>query len=186
MKRELIKNGFIVGIIVLFACIATHTIYYRFHEKSSVDYSSKSLEVVFHEEDGNKITLDKAVPLTDNLGLASNSYTFTVTNNLTEDVPIKIKLVKDKIAYEEDKCKEIPEKFLKVSIKENGKKNVMHLVTELEDEVVLNTNIKALKQNNYTVRIWTTQDFDSTDNNLHYHGELQVVENDNILALNGR
>ena len=184
MKRKLIKNCLIIGIIILLASLATHAIYYKFHEDRGVDYSSKSLEVVFHEENGNKITLDKAVPLTDNLGLASNSYTFSVTNNLTEDVPLKIKLVRDKVAFEEDKCKEIPAKYLKVSIKENNKKNVMHLVTELKDEVLLDTNIKALKNNNYTVRIWTTQD--STDTNLHYHGELQVIENNNLLAMNRR
>lgn len=183
MKKELIKNFIRIGIIILFACIATYMIYNKFHTERSVDYSSKSLDIIFHETTGDKITLDKITPLTDNLGLSSTPYDFTITNNLTEDVDLKIKLVEDKDQVKEDNCeeKQIPKKYIKVAIKENGKNKILTL-DELEDNVLLDTKINALEKNTYTVRIWTSQDIESTELDLHYHGKIQIVENETIIA----
>lgn len=188
MKKELIKNGFIIGIIILLACFVTFKIYNKFHGERSVDYSSKSLDVVFHENTGDKIILDKATPLTDNLGLATKSYTFTITNNLTEEVPITIKLVNDEEAINDMKCDQgkcdevlIPKKDLKVSIKENNGKNQVFALEELKDDVLLDTNIDALEENTYTIRVWVKDDVE-LDSNLKYYGKIQVVEDNNILA----
>jgi len=189
MKKELIKNGVIIGIIILFACIMTYKIYYKFHEERSVEYSSDSLEVYFNEKDGEKIVLDKVTPLTDNLGLTTKSYSFTINNNLTEDVPILIKLVDDNDKLKEEECIEkkceeklIPKKYIKVSIKENNNRNEIFILDELKDNILLNTNIHALENNTYTIRVWVKDDIDLVDTDLNYYGKIQVVENNNVLA----
>ena len=184
MKRELIKNGIMIGLIILFACFVTYKIYYKFHEERAIDYSSKSLDIVFHEKTGDKIFIDKLVPLTDNLGLSSKPYTFTVSNNLTEDVSFKIKLIRDEEEIDLDKCSDklISEKYLKVSIKDDSNKTKIYNMEELKDDVLLDAKIKALEENTYTVRVWVKDDVESTDTDLHYHGKLQIVEDNNILA----
>ena len=184
MKKELIKNGIIIGIIILIACFFTYKIYYKFHGERSVDFSSDSLDIVFHEKTGDKVTLDKVVPLNDNLGLSSKPYSFTITNNLTEDVPLKIKLIDDIEAIDIDNCSNnlIPKKYLKVSIKENNNKTQVYEIDNLKDNILLDTKIKALDKNTYTVRVWVKDDMESTDTDMHYHGKIQVIEDDNSLA----
>lgn len=188
MKKELIKNCILVGLIILVACFFTYKIYYKFHGERSVDYSSKSLDIVFHETAGDKIVLDKATPLTDNLGLSSKGYNFSITNNLTEEVPITIKLVDDEIINNtkcgQTKCvvETIPKKNIKVSIKESGGSNQIFVLDELENDVLLDTKIDALETSTYTVRIWVKDDADSLDTDAKYYGKIQVVEDNNILA----
>ena len=189
MKKELIKNGLIIGIIILFACFVTYKIYDKFHNDRSVDYSSQSLDVVFHENEGDKIVLSKATPLNDNLGLSTKSYTFTITNNLSEEVPITIKLIDDNEVINSKKCVEtkcvedlIPKKSLRVSIKENNGKNQILNLDELKEDVLLDTKIDALEKNSYTIRVWVRDDVESIDSNLKYYGKIQVVEDNNILA----
>ena len=50
MKRLILKNVIITGIIILVACFFTYKIYNRFHTEGSIDYSSSSLDITFHEK----------------------------------------------------------------------------------------------------------------------------------------
>ena len=45
MKRLILKNVIITGIIILVACFFTYKIYNRFHKERSVDYTSSSLDI---------------------------------------------------------------------------------------------------------------------------------------------
>ena len=165
MKRLILKNVIITGIIILVACFFTYKIYNRFHTEGSIDYSSSSLDITFHEKSGEKITINKVTPLNDNLGLSSKPYDFSIKNNLTEPVKVTIKLVDDNETIEKDNCIEssIPKEYIKVSI-------------------LLETEIKALDEQNYTVRVWVASEIETTNFDLHYHGKIQIIENDSILA----
>ena len=184
MKRVLIKNLFKVGIIILFACVSTYLIYNKFHNDRHVDYSSESLDVIFREETGAKITLDKVTPLNDSVGLASKSYDFTIVNNLTESVESTIKLVQDDEVIAEDGCAEsqIPDKYIKVAIKDNSTLSDIHTINELIDGVLLTTTLKPLETRNFNLRIWTSNEMKETNEELHYHGKIEILENNNILA----
>jgi hypothetical protein len=179
MKKMLIKNVFKITIIILFACLSTYFIYNKFHNDRRVDYSSESLDITFREESGDKITLDKVTPLNDSVGLASKSYEFTIKNNLTEKIDVTIKLVKDEEVIEEDECLErlIPEKFIKVAIKENSRLNDIHTINELVDETLLTTTLEPLENRNYNVRVWTSSEMNETNEDLHYHGKIVILEN---------
>ena len=85
-KKEIIKNVIIFVLIILLAIFATYKIYYKFQNERKVDYNSESLEVIFHEDKGDNVTLYKITPVTDGVGLSSESYEFTVKNNLTKPV----------------------------------------------------------------------------------------------------
>lgn len=184
MKKALIKNLIKVGIIILFACVSTYLIYNKFHNDRRVDYSSESLDIIFREETGDKITLDKVTPLNDSVGLASKSYNFTIKNNLTEKVDATIKLVKDEEEIANDNCAEtlIPEKYIKVAIKENSTLSDIHTINELIDNTLLVSNLKPLETKNYNLRIWVSNEMKETNELLHYHGKIEILENNNILA----
>lgn len=185
-KKEKIKNIVIITFILLLAIVSTHYIYYKFREERSIDYNSESLDVVFHETTGDKVTLLRVNPVTDSVGLSSKAYTFTIKNNLTEKVNYQIKLANDIEQTLADECEDyqIPQEFIRVSIKENKKSNIIYSLDELEDALLLETQIPALGENNYFIRVWINKDSTiPTGSLLHYHGQIQIVEENGDLAV---
>ena len=183
-KKQMIKSLILVIIIIGIACISTYYIYNKFHKSRSIDYSSESLDITFHEKTGDKITLDKVTPLNDNLGLATNSYNFTIKNNLTEQTNVTIKIVEDTETIEKDMChdKQIPKDHIKISIKASGIPTQILYLKDLENNVLITTEMAALEKKEFTIRVWTDNDIDVTDTDLHYHGTIQILENNHSLA----
>ena len=177
-KREILKNGIIITLILLIAVFATHYIYYKFKSERNVDYSSKSLDITFHEKSGDKVELTKVTPVTDSVGLSSKSYTFTIKNNLTDTVKYKIKLVNDTKKIVIDQCGEyqIPKNIIKISIKDDNNKDEIYILSDLEKGIIKNKKIKSLDQDNYTIRVWTSTNTLPNGSNLHYHGIIKVEE----------
>lgn len=186
LKKELIKNGIKVSLILLIAIIFTYKIFYHFQNDRNIDFNSDSLNVVFHEKDGDKIQLTKITPVTDSVGLSSTNYNLTVKNNLTVGVPYEIKIIPDTKTTKEDECGEyqIPEEDIRISIKVGREDNDIYTLSELKDGVLLNTTVDALKEDNISIRLWI--DKDSTlpvGAKMHYHGIIQVIENESIVAI---
>ena len=181
-KKQIIKNILIIVLILLFAVFATHHIYYKFQKERNVDYNSSSLDIIFHEKTGDRVTLTKITPVTDSVGLSSNSYTFTVKNNLTVPVNYKIKIVDDAKTVQEDNCfdKRISKDLIKVSIK-SKKFNKIYKLSELQDNTLKLDKIKALGEKDYTIRLWTSNDAQAKDD-IHYHGMIQIMEDKDDIA----
>ncbi len=181
-KKQMIKNGLIIALIFLVAITATHHIYYKFKSERNIDYNSKSLDVIFHEKSGDKVTLNKITPVTDSVGLSSNAYTFTIKNNLTVPVNYKIKLIDDIETVEADACNDfqIAKNIIKVSIKV-AKDNKIYYLSDLNDSILLNEKIKALEEKEYTIRVWTSNESQPLDN-MHYHGKIQIIEQNDDIA----
>lgn len=185
-KKEMIKNVIIIGIILFIAIFSTYHIYYSFGETKEVDFSSTSLDISFHEEHGEELNITKVVSKTDSVGLSSAGHKITITNNLTEDVNYKIKIVDNENKLEEMDCQGliIPKEEIRVSIKESGKETKIYSLSELEDGVMLTTKAKALEKDKYTIRIWIKEDtLLPSGSKYHYHGLIQVIENDTTLAV---
>ena len=186
LKKELIKNGIIVALILLVAGFCTYKIYYKFQNDRDVDYNSESLNVVFHDTQGDKLSITKVTPVTDSVGLSSNTYSLDVKNNLTVPVPYKIKIVPDLDKVEEDECEEIliPDEDIRISVKVGKKDNEIYTLSELEDGVLLDTEVKALSSDDVSIRIWVNKDSKLPGGSkMHYHGIIQVVENESIIAI---
>lgn len=185
MKKFLVKSILQISFVLLVAIVSTYYIYNKYTESREIDFSSDSLDISYHEKDGDKISITKATPVTDSVGLSSNSYVFTIKNNLTENVNYKVKIIDDIEKILEDKCDEnqIPKEDIKISIKEGNKANEIHYLSELEDQVLLDTNIEALDEVTITIRVWVNID-SVVPNDAHYHSIIQIVEDDNSIALN--
>ena len=160
-RRETIKNVVYISLILLVAVVSTYLIYNKFVDERKLDSSSEILDVTYKDNSGNKIAITKVTPLTDSVGLSTNNYGLTLTNNLTEKVNYKI-IVKDDI---------------RISVKVGKKDNKIFTLSELVDGVLLEDSLKALENEEVSIRIWVSQN--STlplGSNIHYHGILDVVD----------
>lgn len=176
LRREIMKNVFYVSIILLFAAICTFFIYNMFQTTRDVDFNSDSLDVIFHDS-GNKITIDKVTPMTDSVGLSSNSYNLSIKNNLTVPVSYKIRVVDDAELNLEDEDRLIPKDQIRISVKDGKKNNKIYTLSELEKGLLLDSDIKALGKVDITVRVWVKKDSSlPIGSNMRYHGILQVIE----------
>lgn len=184
-KKQRIKSALIICFILALAIFATHHIYYKFQNERNTDYSSESLDITFHEETGDRVTLSRVTPVTDSVGLSSQAYTFTVKNNMTIPVNYTIKLVDDIETVFEDGCSEyqMPKDIIKVAIK-NNKKTEIYNLSELNDGILDQTKIKPLEEAEYTIRVWTKQDTTlQTGAVRHFHGKIQIIEDDREVAI---
>ena len=185
--KEIIKNVVYIFFILLIAIASTYYIYHHFQVDRNIDYNSESLDVVYHESSGDKLTITKVTPVTDSVGLSSKSYLISIKNNLTEKVDYKVKIMDDLDLIEEDQCEEdlIPKEDIRISVKVNKGDNKIYTLDELEDGYLLIDKIKALSTNNISIRIWVKQD--STlpmGSSMHYHGIIQIIEDDDSVAMN--
>ena len=116
---------------------------------------------------------------------STDSHTITIINNLTEEVNYKIKVVDniEKIAEQDCKGIAIPREELRISIKESGKKTKIYTLSEIEDGVLLSHKAKPLEEAKYTIRIWVNDETNINGTDYHYHGLIQVIENDTTLAV---
>lgn len=184
-RKEMIKNVIIIGVILFIAIFSTYHIYYAFSDSEIIDYSSTSLDITFPEDEGEELNITKITPLTDAVGLSSKGHTIKVTNNLTEEVKYKIRIVDNVEKMEEAECKgiTIPREEIRVSIKVPGKDTEVYSLTELEDGVLLSTRAKPLATDKFTIRIWVSNETTlPSGSKHHYHGLIQVIENDTTLA----
>ena len=184
-RKQRIKSIIIITLIFAVAIFATHHIYYKFQNERNTDYSSESLDITFHEETGDKVSLTRVTPVTDAVGLSSQSYTFTVKNNMTIPVNFTIELTGDLEKVFEDECNEyqMPKDIIRVAIKGPKKTHVYNL-NELENGILSKQTIKALGEESFSVRLWTKQDITVQAGSVrHYHGKIQIVENNDEVAM---
>lgn len=185
-KKEIIKNTLIIGFILFVAVFSTYTIYYSFKDEENIDYSSESLDITFHEDSGEELDITKVIPLSDSVGLTTKGHTITITNNLTEPVKYSIKVVDNIEKMEEQDCLgiTIPREEIRISIKESGKKAEIYKLSDLENNILLSTTINALGENKYTIRLWVNNESTlPSGSSNHYHGLIQIFENDTTLAV---
>lgn len=176
----MIRNVLMMGLILFIAIFFTYNIYYKFNDKNNVDFSSASLDINFHEENGEELDITKITPVTDSVGLSSPGHTITITNNLTEPVDYKIKLVDNEKKLQEldSEMKPIPKDEIRVSIKKSGVQTEVYTLTELEDNVLLETTASPLEETRYTIRIWVTNESSlPIGSSNYYHGLIQIEEN---------
>lgn len=184
-KQEFRKNAIYIFFILLLAILSTHYIYDKFQNIQTINYNSESLDVIYREKTGDKITLSKVTPVTDSVGLSSKAYQLSVKNNLTEKVSYKIKVIDDDDFLMEDTEEDdfIPKEDIRISIKA-GRINEIYDLSELKEGILLKDVLNALEVKNISIRSWVRQDSSiPSGSNKTYHGIIQVIEEDDQLAI---
>ena len=186
-KKEIIKNTVYIGFILLIAIVSTYYIYDKFSMDRNIDFNSESLDVTYHESTGDKLNISKITPVTDSVGLSSKSYNLTVKNNLTEKINYKIKIVDDLDLIADHGCdvNSIPKEDIRISIKVKRNDNIIYTLSDLEKGILLDEEIAALDKVDIAIRVWIKQDSTlPVGSDMHYHGLIQVVEEDSKVAIN--
>ena len=107
---------------------------------------------------------------------------------MTIPVDYTIKLVDDLELVFEDDCGEyqMPKELIRVAIK-GEKETEIYNLNELQEGVLKKTKIKPLGEKEYSVRLWTTKETALQSGSVrHYHGKIQIVEEDNQVAILNR
>lgn len=186
MKKELIKNFVYIFFILLVAVFSTYYIYYKFQNDRSVDYNSDSLNVIYHDTNGDHVEITKITPVTDSVGLSSNSYNFTIQNNMTIPVPYTIKIEDDLDKILEDECGNslVSKDNIRISIKIGKGSNKIYNLDELREGVLYTDSLEALQKVDVVIRVWIKKDSILVSGmNLHYHGIIRVLEEEYIYPL---
>lgn len=185
-KKEIIKNTVYITFILLIAVVSTYSIYNKFQKTRTVDFNSDSLDVSYHEASGDRISINKVTPVTDSVGLSSKAYTISVKNNLTENVHYKVKVLDDKEKKDEyDEELLIPKEDIRISVKVNKEDTEIYSLDELEDGVLLDTEVVALGNDNISIRVWIKQDSKlPAGSEMYYDGLIQLVEESSSVAIN--
>ncbi len=183
-KKEIV----IITFILLFALIATHYIYYKFKDSRNIDYNTPTLDVTFHEKSGDEINLTKVIPVSDSVGLASNAYKFTIKNNTDKSISYSINIIDNEEKTEQDDCSlsQISKNIIRFSIHKNGEKNTIYTLSNLVDGKVLTRIIKPNQKEEYTMRVWVSQNNLQTGSPLHYHGMIKVKDEGYKVAANSQ
>ncbi len=179
------KEILIIVIILTFALVATYNIYYKFSDKESTDYNTDTLDVTFHEKNGDQINITRHTPVTDSVGLSSKAYTFTIKNNTNKSIKYSININDNDELYKSDKCNKykIPKNIIKLSIHNDREKNNIYNLSDLINGNVINRIIKANREENYTVRFWiSNKSTQNTGTKMHYHGIIKVEDEGALVA----
>ena len=186
-KKEIIKNVVYLSLIFIIAIVSTYYIYNEFQENRNTDFNSDSLVVTYHESTRDKITIKKVIPVTDSVGLSSKAYNISIKNNLTEKVSYKVQILDDLEAIKEDECEDnlLEKEDIHISVKKDKNENKIYTLSDLEDGVLFSDYINALDTDNISIRIWVSKDSSLPYGAfMHYHGIIQIVESDGIIAIN--
>ena len=177
-RRHMIKSGIIIALLLVFAIFSTYFIYQNFAEKRNQGYDSGEMKVVFHEKQGNKISMTQFVPVTDAVGLSSTAYTFTVYNHTQNSVNYKIVLEKDEEAIAACGCadRQIPYELLKLSLRKDHLAPSALVLSEYADGVLQTDTLESGGQEDYSIRIWAMNSNFIVDRTSHFHAKIKVVE----------
>ena len=78
----------------------------------------------------------------------------------------------------------IPREEIRISIKKSSDTIEVYSLSELKDNTLLSTTIKALGEDKYTIRIRVNNETTlPSGSENHYHGLIQIFENDMTLAV---
>lgn len=176
-RKLIIKNSIFISCILLFACISTYYIYNNFKDTRDEILSSESLEVAFHNKEGNNITIKKITPVSDAVGLSTKAYTFTIKNNTNKKVKYAIRIREDQTAQKKDNCEgSIPLNIIKTGIHKEGEVSSIYNLDDLNDGIITTGTVNAQKEIKYTIRFWISQNSLTIENDFHFHGLVEVDE----------
>lgn len=155
-NRGLIISCILI-ILVLLVIIGTSYALFSFNVTGKKTNYLKSLVFEVEFDDGSKyINLTNEGPKSDAEGLLNDPYTFTINNSGNVDIVNKI--------YFSDITSTIPDKYLKIAIKQNNGEfstpvTMEELGTIIEDGIVL----KPGNSVQYTIVLWISSDMPNVD-----------------------
>ena len=143
---------------------------------------------IYPEKDGGKkIVIQELAEYFEKCGI--HEYNLPELNKAIEKATEeeKNKIIVDnveKMANQECEGITIPREEIRVSLKKSTGQTEIYKLSDLEDGILLSTTADALQEAKYTIRLWVNNDTSlPSGSEHHYHGLIQIVENDQIVAV---
>ncbi len=125
-------------------------------------------------EEGNEISLLDVLPVSDQVGLASEGYQFTLKNTGSVPVSYSIYLDDEALSSSEEK---LDTKFLKYSLDSNGSVGAAQYLDSIltgGKRVLTSGTIAGGKSNTYVLRVWITGDIDADIQRQVWKGRIRL------------
>ena len=134
------------------------------------------LELTLKDE-GNLLSLTSAFPVSDEVGLASDGYSFTIENTGSLPATYEIKIENDEELIAEDKCSGnlLEAKNIKYSIDGKVVQTLDKVAGEELKNVILIDSLVAGESKNYNVKMWIDESSENEVLGKHYHGKITIV-----------
>lgn len=177
-RKYIIKSIIIIVFLITISTISTYLIYNKFKDAREHDVDTGKMEAIFHGKEGNKINITKFNPVSDAVGLSTSAYEFTIKNGTDADVKYKIILEQNTKEEDGEDCISsiIPNELLKLSFRIDHQTPVAKILSEYQNNILYEDIIPANSEEDYSIRLWTTNSNFIIDKNSHYHATIKVIE----------
>ena len=144
-----------------------------------VGYFSVSFNQI-GESLGNIVNLTPLTPMSDADGLNTVSYGVHIENTSNKRENFQIVLQEDYARIQEDQCGEwqLPYQYLHYQVEDS---NVLTFTdTSLVSPVLFSSYLEPYEKRTYQIKIWVSDSTPLEYLNYHYHGNLVVIDEDNM------
>ena len=167
-KKEYTKIVFLVLFLLVLFCGTSYALFsLTLNSEKSVKVVAGIFKVDFSE--GNTITLSNAAPMTDEEGMASTPYTFSIEN--TGDVNAKYN-----ISLEEGITNNstLDKKYIKYSIKEDDGEWSTPALLSTGLTLRANTSLPINKKTQYQLKLWLDNDADNSVQGKNFSAKIVI------------
>ena len=120
------------------------------------------------------INLASAYPMTDEEGINSTPYKFTITNSGSHSISYTLKLSDDTATISEDNCSGnlMERDYIKMNM--GGDTSSTILLSTLTDNILDSGTLKTGESKSYDLRLWLKDQVPNEVIGRHFHGKLEV------------
>lgn len=175
-KREKRKLLFSIIGLSLFLVLTTVFIYFPKQEMLLSSISFIQNQNRFYIEDlSDGIMLRNAYPVTDEVGLSSDAYTFKIVNNSNSKITYQIKFNNnEKEALAQGK-EVLANKYLRYSLN-IGNDTVVEATNLLDDGILYTATIDAKSETVFNFRMWLDWNADNEAMDKVFIGQIELQE----------
>ncbi len=159
------------GVILLLAIVALS--YFSFQYFRNKDVIVNTLEIVV-DDDGNKVNMEKQVPINDEDISSIEPYNFYVKNNGEHKVKYQL-LIEDNVDYNSNTQKILSRKNLRYELSMNGNVIKRDDLSNVKNNIIDVNTVSVGKKNTYTLKVWVIGDIESSEwMNKYYSYNIAV------------
>lgn len=170
--------GLIAILLLLLVIMGTTYAAFRYHKpgKNPNIVTTGTLVLVLDESKGEAITVNKAVPVLDEVGLIGDAYMFDLENKGTLSAHYRIRVIYNEDAIAKDDCglKQLSFSKVKYSLLKNRNIGSPQLLSSVTEQVIDEGVLAPGEKNEYALRLWIDQNAGIEINGNHFHAVIRV------------
>ena len=175
INKEIRSRITSIAFILMFLIISTLYAYYPNKQNLTSAFTFlQNREAFYLKELSDGIKMAEAFPISDEVGLASDSYQFKIINDTDNDIHYQLvfKNQLDKITARN--LLPLDAKYLRYSIQHNGSELKVDTLTD--SEIIYDAVIEADSELTFDFRIWLGENFDNDAMGKTFIGQMEVIE----------